>query len=82
MKAESNIKPQKQLEIENLKGDRCDIVLFENIQEISENDETKYTFDIYRMNICYDEKLKEATEETISKYILSSIFIGISLIIN
>lgn len=61
MRAESNIKPKK-FEIENVKDGRCDIVLYDNIQEVMDQDIKKYTFDIYRLEICYDEKNKIDSE--------------------
>lgn len=57
MRAESNVKPKK-LEIENVKDGRCDIVLCDNIQEAIDQGITKYTFDIYRLEICYDTQDK------------------------
>lgn len=68
MKAESNIQPAK-FEIENIKEDRCEIVINSNIQEITDNENTKYTFDSYRLNICYNKDLKEDIENNYEKYL-------------
>ena len=68
MKAESNVKPEK-FEIENIQNDRCDIVLYDNIQEVTENDTKRYLFDIYRLNICYYNNIKNEIESDFSKYL-------------
>lgn len=68
MKAESNIKPSK-FEIENIQNDRCDIVLCSNIQEVIEDENVKYTFDIYRLNLCYNTNLANEIENSFDKYL-------------
>lgn len=71
MKAESNVKP-KNIEIENIQNDRCDIVLCDNIQEITEDDITRYVFDIYRLNICYYENIESEIESHFKNYLESA----------
>lgn len=71
MKAESNVKP-KNIEIENIQNDRCDIVLCDNIQEITEDDITRYVFDIYRLNICYYEDIESEIESHFKNYLESA----------
>ena len=71
MKAESNIKPKK-IEIENIQNDRCDIVLCDNIQEITEEDTIRYAFDIYRLNICYYENIESKIETHFENYLESA----------
>lgn len=71
MKAESNVKP-KNIEIENIQNDRCDIVLCDNIQEITEDDITRYVFDIYRLNICYYENIESEIETHFKNYLESA----------
>ena len=68
MKAESNIQP-KSFEIENIKDDRCEIVINSNIQEIADDETIKYTFDSYRLNICYNKNLNEEIESNYEKYL-------------
>lgn len=68
MKAESNIQP-KSFEIENIKDDRCEIVINANIQKIEDDETIKYTFDSYRLNICYNKDLKEEIESNYEKYL-------------
>lgn len=71
MKAESNVKP-KNIEIENIQNDRCDIVLCDNIQEITEDDITRYVFDIYRLNICYYENIESEIKTHFKNYLESA----------
>lgn len=71
MRAESNVKP-KNIEIENIQNDRCDIVLCDNIQEITEDDTTRYVFDSYRLNICYYENIKSEIETHFKNYLESA----------
>ncbi len=71
MKAESNIKPKK-VEIENIQNDRCDIVLCDNIQEITEEETIRYSFDIYRLNICYYENIESEIETHFENYLESA----------
>lgn len=68
MKSESNIRPNM-IEIENIQNDRCDIVIVANIEEVIEEENTKYIFDIYRMNICYHENIKSEIENSYEKYL-------------
>ncbi len=68
MKAESNIQPAK-FEIENIKEDRCEIVINSNFQEIADNENTKYTFDSYRLEVCYNKDLKNDVENNYEKYL-------------
>lgn len=68
MKAESNIKPNK-IEIENISKERCDIVIISNIAEIVEDEKVKYSYDIYRINVCYNEDIKNNLEKNYDKYL-------------
>lgn len=68
MKAESNIKPNK-IEIENISKERCDIVITSNIAEIVEDEKVKYSYDIYRINVCYNEDVKNNLEKNYDKYL-------------
>ncbi len=68
MKAESNIKPNK-IEIENISKERCDIVITSNIAEIVEDEKVKYSYDIYRINVCYNEDIKNNLEKNYDKYL-------------
>ena len=68
MKAESNIKPNK-IEIENISKERWDIVITSNIAEIVEDEKVKYSYDIYRINVCYNEDIKNNLEKNYDKYL-------------
>lgn len=71
MKSESNLVPKK-FEIENIHGDRCDIVLNTNIQKIIEEEKTRYIFDSYRMNICYNKNIANKIENNFDDLINSA----------
>lgn len=68
MKAESNVKPNK-FEIENVQNDRCDVIINTNIVEETEDENVKYTFDMYRMNICYNQNIAHEIENDFEKYL-------------
>lgn len=68
MKAESNIKPSK-FEIENIQNDRCDVVLYSNIQEVVEEENVKYTFELHRLNICHNNNIAEEIEKDFDRYL-------------
>lgn len=71
MKSESNLEPKK-FEIENIHGDRCDIVLNTNIEKVTEEENTKYIFDSYRMNICYNEGMENKIENNFDELVKSA----------
>lgn len=68
MKAESNIRPSD-FEIENVSKERCDVVLNTNIEEIEQEENTKYIFDTYRLNICYNENIEEEIRNNYDRYL-------------
>lgn len=68
MKAESNIRPSD-FEIENVSKERCDVVLNTNIEEIEEEENTKYSYDTYRLNMCYDENIEEKIRSDFERYL-------------
>ena len=69
MKAESNTNPNK-FDIENIVNGKCDIVFFDNIQELepTENGEKRYSFDIYRLTTNDREGLESELNENEEKY--------------
>lgn len=71
MKSESNLEPKK-FEIENIHGDRCDIVLNTNIEEVTEEENIRYIFDSYRMNICYNEGIENKIQNNFDDLIKSA----------
>jgi hypothetical protein len=68
MRAESNVRPSS-FEIENISKERCDVVLNTNIEEIKEDENTKYSYDTYRLNICYDENIEERVRNNFDRYV-------------
>lgn len=68
MKAESNLRPSS-FEIENISKERCDVVLNTNIEEVSEEENTKFVYDTYRLNLCYDNDIKEEIKNNYDKYL-------------
>ncbi len=61
MKSESNVRPNENYNID-IREDKAIITFFDNIQEITENEETKYTYDTYEIKIQNREDLKEKME--------------------
>lgn len=70
MKVESNLKPENKFEIENIIDGKCDIVFFDNIQEIeaTEENKKKYSFDTYRLKANYRDELEKELNDDIEKY--------------
>lgn len=68
MKVESNIRPSN-FEIENDSKERCDVILNTNIEEIEEEENTKYSYDTYRLNMCYDEDIEEKIRNDFERYL-------------
>lgn len=69
MKSESNFRPNK-FEIENRVQNKCDIVFFDNIQELepAEDGEKRYSFDIYRLATNDREDLESELNDNAEKY--------------
>ena len=69
MKVESNLKPENKFEIENIIDGKCDIVFFDNVQEIEaiEENEKKYSFDTYRLKANYRDELEKELNDDIEK---------------
>lgn len=61
MKAESDLKPNKFM-VENKNNAKCDIIFCDNIKEIIENEEIKYTYDMYRITINSRANLEQMLE--------------------
>lgn len=71
MKQESDIKPIKRFEIENIHNNRCEIILFdlESIKEVDKVDEEgeeykSYLYNSYRQTMSYNSKLETYIEES------------------
>lgn len=68
MKAQSNVKPN-QYEIENINGDRCDILFATNIVQEEDNENVIYKFELYGLNACYKENIQTDIEENFEEYL-------------
>lgn len=63
MKAENTVAPEK-FKIENIINGRCDVILNTNIEVIEDDEKNKkYLYDTYRINIDYEEDMKEKLED-------------------
>lgn len=64
MKAESNIMPKNKFEIENIVDGNCDIVFFDNIEEVepTEGQEKRYIYDTYRLQTIFRDNLVDDLE--------------------
>lgn len=70
MKVESNLRPENKFKIENIINGKCDIVFFDNVQEIeaTEENEKKYSFDTYRLKANYRDELEKELNDDVEKY--------------
>lgn len=62
MKTEGNLKPNK-FTIEYKDRNKCDIIFCDNIKEITENEEVKYIYDMYRITINSRANLEQILED-------------------
>lgn len=68
MKAKSNISPSENYNID-IRNDKAIITFFDNIQEITEDEETKYTYDTYELELQNKENLEQEIKEKYQKYL-------------
>ncbi|MBS5858015.1 MAG: phage tail assembly chaperone [Clostridium sp.] len=70
MKAESNLQPKNKFEIENIIDGKCEIVFFDNIQELEqlEDNEKRYSYDTYRVKTNYRDELEQELNDDQDKY--------------
>ena len=66
MKAESTVRPNSPFEIEQ-NADMATIIFYQNIEEKQEEDQIKYTYDEYRIDIPYRPNLEEMNMDKIIK---------------
>lgn len=74
MKTESDLKPIKTFEIENIKNGKCDIVFYSNINKKEQNnneESTKdiYEYEIYRINVDYREGIEDTIENSYNTWL-------------
>lgn len=72
MQVESNLKPTKKFEIENIVDGKCDVVFYDNIIEIqeleNEEDGKKYSYSIYRLKTIYRDNLEQTLNNDEEEY--------------
>lgn len=70
MKAESNLQPKNKFEIENIIDRKCDIVFYNNVEEIVALDdkEKRYSYDIYRLKANYRDDLEKDLNDNQEKF--------------
>ena len=70
MKAESNLQPKNKFEIENIIDGKCDIVFYNNVEEIVALDdkEKRYSYDIYRLKANYRDDLEKDLNDNQEKF--------------
>ena len=69
MKTQSDIKPENEFEIKEHANNKCDVLFFTNIEEIVEDDETIYKYDLYRLPMRMRNNLKESIESNYDKWL-------------
>lgn len=71
MKAESNLKPIKKFEIENIINRKCEIIFYDNIKEISilDDEEKTYSYNLYRLKANYRDDLEKELNDDNEKYL-------------
>ena len=74
MHVQNSVKPQKSFEIENIEGNKCDIVFYANIIETEMSNAEKrqekiYEYDIYRINTVYRDNIKENVTSNYEKWL-------------
>ena len=72
MKAESTVRPNSPFEIEQ-NADMATIIFYENIEEKQEEDQIKYTYDEYRIDIPYRPNIEESINKNIQAWLQKAI---------
>ena len=72
MKAESTVRPNLSFEIEQ-NADMATVIFYENIEEKQEEDQIKYTYDEYRIDIPYRPNIEESINKNIQAWIQKAI---------
>lgn len=72
MKSESTVMPNSPFEIEQ-NADMATIIFYQNIEEKQEEDQIKYTYDEYRIDIPYRPNLEESINKNIQAWIQKAI---------
>lgn len=72
MRAESTVRPNSPFEIEQ-NADMATVIFYENIEEKQEEDQIKYIYDEYRIDIPYRPNLEESINKNIQAWIQKAI---------
>ena len=72
MKAESTVRPNSPFEIEQ-NADMATIIFYENIEEKQEEDQIKYIYDEYRIDIPYRPNIEESINKNIQAWLQKAI---------
>lgn len=72
MKAESTVRPNSPFEIEQ-NADMATIIFYQNIEEKQEEDQIKYTYDEYRIDIPYRPNIEESINKNIQAWLQKAI---------
>lgn len=69
MKAESKQRPEKNFDINIRNNDLAIVIFFDNIQEIEEEEETKFTYNTYELIIQNRENLEREINQNFEKFL-------------
>ena len=72
MRAESTVRPNLPFEIEQ-NADMATVIFYENIEEKQEEDQIKYIYDEYRIDIPYRPNLEESINKNIQAWLQKAI---------
>ena len=72
MKAESTVRPNSPFEIEQ-NADMATVIFYQNIEEKQEEDQIKYIYDEYRIDIPYRPNLEESINKNIQAWLQKAI---------
>lgn len=72
MKAESTVRPNSPFEIEQ-NADMATVIFYENIEKKQEEDQIKYIYDEYRIDIPYRPNLEEYINKNIQAWLQKAI---------
>ncbi len=73
MKAESEQRPENKFDINIRDNDLAIVIFFDNIQEIKEEEKTKFTYDTYELIIQNRENLEKEIKLNFEKFLNSAI---------
>ena len=69
MQVESSTKPKTKFEIENHINNKVDVVFFCNVEEIKDEENTKYKYDTFRISITSRDDIQEEIEQNYDSWL-------------